>query len=107
VDGAMTLHDGSANLNPKIPRNQNPFTNYLRFYENDELSNCLPSNYLLIIILYISTSSLSSAQDKATQIDAFVSEFYNARQFNGSVLVAEQGKVIYKKGSGGSSMMNM
>jgi CubicO group peptidase (beta-lactamase class C family) len=40
------------------------------------------------------------AQDKVSQIDALVQQYHDLRQFNGSVLVAESGKVIYKKGFG-------
>jgi len=44
------------------------------------------------------------AQDTASEIDAFMSKVVANNQFNGSVLVAEQGKVIYKKGFGFANM---
>ena len=44
------------------------------------------------------------AQDKAARIDEVMSLYHEYRQFNGSVLVAEQGKVIYKKGFGLANM---
>ena len=40
------------------------------------------------------------AQDKLRQIDDLVGEYYEYGQFNGTVLVAEGGKVIFKKGYG-------
>ena len=44
------------------------------------------------------------AQDKARQIDELVSLYHKYEQFNGSALVAENGKVIYKKGLGLANM---
>lgn len=40
------------------------------------------------------------AQNKAAKIDALVSQYLANRQFNGAVLVAEKGQVIFKKGYG-------
>lgn len=40
------------------------------------------------------------AQDKAAKIDALMKLYHDYGQFNGSVLVAEAGEVIYKKGFG-------
>ncbi len=42
----------------------------------------------------------SHAQDKVSKIDALIQAYTDYGQFNGSVLVAEGGKVIYKKGFG-------
>src|SRR5262249_18862101 len=44
--------------------------------------------------------SLALAQDKATNIDALMSRYHARGQFNGTVLVAEKGNVILKKGYG-------
>jgi CubicO group peptidase (beta-lactamase class C family) len=44
------------------------------------------------------------AQDKARQIDEFISLYSKYQQFNGSALVAENGKVIFKKGYGLANM---
>jgi len=44
------------------------------------------------------------AQTKADKIDALVRQYVDNRQFNGSVLVAENGKVIFKKGYGMANM---
>ncbi len=45
-----------------------------------------------------------SAQSKADKIDKLVSAYADYGEFNGSVLVAEKGKVIYKKGFGFADM---
>lgn len=61
----------------------------------------------LVFILFIAIPSCFlvypielAAQDKASKIDELVTKTFENRQFNGSVLVAEHGKVIYKKGFG-------
>lgn len=51
----------------------------------------------------ISTPSLL-AQDHAARIDATLQRFHETRNFNGSVLVAEAGEVILKKGLGYANM---
>src|SRR5436190_5055194 len=43
-------------------------------------------------------------QDKATKIDQLISLHNKYGQFNGSVLVADNGKIIYKKGFGLANM---
>lgn len=45
-----------------------------------------------------------TAQNKATQIDQLLSKYNEYGQFNGSALVAEHGKVIFKKGYGQANM---
>jgi CubicO group peptidase (beta-lactamase class C family) len=45
-----------------------------------------------------------SAQDRVRQIDELMSLYHKYQQFNGSVLVADKGKVIYKKGIGPANM---
>src|SRR5215510_10417679 len=44
------------------------------------------------------------AQDKAKKIDELMQAYYDNKQFNGTVLVAEKGSVIYKKGFGLANM---
>ena len=44
------------------------------------------------------------AQTKSAKIDALVGQYVANRQFNGTVLVAEKGKVIFKKGYGMANM---
>ena len=44
------------------------------------------------------------AQDKVRQIDELMSLYHKYQQFNGAALVADHGKVIYKKGFGPANM---
>ncbi|MFQ5662739.1 MAG: serine hydrolase [Terriglobia bacterium] len=55
-----------------------------------------------LVLLVLATTGL--AQDKAQKIDELMSLYHHYGQFNGSVLVAENGKVIYKKGFGLANM---
>lgn len=50
------------------------------------------------------TSPFAFAQNKAAKIDAIVGQYVTNRQFNGTVLVAEKGQVIFKKGYGMANM---
>jgi CubicO group peptidase (beta-lactamase class C family) len=58
--------------------------------------------FALLAILALQTSAL--AQDKAARIDEMLSLYQKYGQFNGSALVADNGKVIYKKGLGLANM---
>jgi len=64
----------------------------------------------IVIVLILTVFCLSMvqnqvlAQDKAAKIDQLMKTYHEYRQFNGSVLVAEKGKVIYKKGFGFANM---
>ncbi|AFU67727.1 beta-lactamase family protein with a TPR domain containing C-terminal region [Psychroflexus torquis ATCC 700755] len=66
------------------------------------------SNYLFfkngILILLLLLSSMSFAQAKVEQIEELLSTYEEYGKFNGSVLVSDQGKVIYKKGFGMANM---
>ncbi|MGS0535411.1 serine hydrolase [Pseudoalteromonas sp. SaAl2] len=53
---------------------------------------------LAMSLLFISTISL--AANKATEIDSFIQGFHELKQFNGNVLVAKQGEVIFEKSYG-------
>ncbi|HSK72602.1 MAG TPA: serine hydrolase domain-containing protein, partial [Pyrinomonadaceae bacterium] len=53
-----------------------------------------------LLVITLITVSLAFAQDKAQKIDEMLRTYYDYGQFNGSVLVADGGKVIYKKGFG-------
>ena len=55
---------------------------------------------LIIFLANFSSFSCIHAQNKADKIDDLLSTYYEYDQFNGSVLVAEKGKVILKKGFG-------
>jgi CubicO group peptidase (beta-lactamase class C family) len=59
---------------------------------------------LNLLVITLITASAVLAQDKAPKIDELLKTYYDYGQFNGSVLVAENGKVIYKKGLGMANM---
>src|SRR5882762_5295442 len=56
----------------------------------------------LLSILALQISVI--AQDKVRQIDELMSQYHKYQQFNGTALVADHGKVIYKKGFGPANM---
>lgn len=58
----------------------------------------------LAVLVILLTASTTFAQSKAAKIDALVQQYVANRQFNGSVLVAEKGQVIFKKGYGMANM---
>lgn len=61
--------------------------------------------HLLIAIAWLLAAQVSvAAQDKAAKIDELMKVYNSYRQFNGAVLVAENGKVIFKKGYGMANM---
>lgn len=69
------------------------------------LRNHIPISACLLILL--STLTIAPgihAQDRAAKIDEFVEFYHQVERFNGSVLVAEGGEVIYKKGFGLANM---
>jgi CubicO group peptidase (beta-lactamase class C family) len=59
---------------------------------------------MILFALQGSALSQNTAQDKVAKIDEVVTAANKYRLFNGSVLVAENGKVIYKKGFGKANM---
>ena len=58
----------------------------------------------LAVLALLLTASATFAQTKSAKIDALVQQYVANRQFNGSVLVAEKGQVIFKKGYGMANM---
>ena len=62
----------------------------------------LPLAIAIACLLAPQASAL--AQDKAAKIDELMKVYTSYRQFNGAVLVAENGKVIFKKGYGMANM---
>ncbi|MBA3353358.1 MAG: serine hydrolase, partial [Blastocatellia bacterium] len=58
---------------------------------------------ILFLVMFAFAATLA-AQDKAAQIDALLKKYNEFGQFNGSALVAENGRVIYKKGIGYANM---
>ncbi|MGI8542304.1 MAG: serine hydrolase [Aridibacter sp.] len=59
---------------------------------------------LTLLVITLMTASFAIAQSKAQKIDELLKTYYDYGQFNGSILVAEKGKVIYKKGFGMANM---
>ena len=61
---------------------------------------------ILITLLFTAfiTATDASAQQNAQKIDALLKQYHDYGQFNGAILVAENGKVIYKKGFGMANM---
>ena len=57
----------------------------------------------LLLLLFITANS-SFAQQTAKQIDELMKKYYDYGQFNGAILVAEKGKVVYAKGLGLANM---
>ena len=68
---------------------------------NSNYRNCKNGITLLFLVLI---SNLSLAQTKVEQIEELISTYKEYGKFNGSVLVSDQGKVIYKKGFGMANM---
>lgn len=59
----------------------------------------------ILILLLIELLGVSSfAQSHTEQIDKIMRAFHDVEQFNGTVLVAEHGKIIYKNGFGNANM---
>src|SRR5882724_12740575 len=58
----------------------------------------------LILLSVLAFQASVFAQAKARRIDELVSLYHKYDQFNGAALVAENGKVIYKKGVGPANM---
>src|SRR6476659_3661019 len=59
---------------------------------------------LITIACLLAAQASVLAQDKAAKIDELMKVYNSYRQFNGAVLVAENGKVIFKKGYGMANM---
>ena len=53
---------------------------------------------LIVLFVQLATVTVSNGQTKAEKIDQLMSLYSGYGQFNGSVLVADGGKVIFKKG---------
>jgi CubicO group peptidase (beta-lactamase class C family) len=57
-----------------------------------------------LLVLFFLSPSLATAQSKADKIDGLLALYYDYGKFNGTALVAESGRVIYKKGFGLANM---
>ncbi len=64
------------------------------------MSLCYSTILSALALVSLWTASDSFSQDKAAAIDELVTDFARNRQFNGTVLVAEDGRVIHKKAYG-------
>jgi CubicO group peptidase (beta-lactamase class C family) len=58
---------------------------------------------LMALCVLLQFSTITFAQDKAKQIEQLLSKYNEYGQFNGSALVAENGKIIFKKGFGSAN----
>ena len=56
--------------------------------------------YSFILAFFILTTTLSFGQSKKDKLDEIMKTYHNFNMFDGSVLVAENGKVIYKSAFG-------
>lgn len=65
----------------------------------------------VVVILFVSIVCLSCAKpvegetDKAVLIDSLLSRFSDYGKFSGSVLVAENGEIVFKKGFGQANIV--
>lgn len=56
------------------------------------------------MVMLLATMQLTFAQSKAEEIDKLLQLYHEYGQFNGSALVADQGKIVYNKGVGMANM---
>ena len=56
------------------------------------------------VIALLISSTVCFGQTKVEQLDALLRQYLEYGKFNGSVLVADQGKVVYKEGFGLANM---
>lgn len=59
---------------------------------------------IITILVFVASYAFSFGQSKTAQLDELLNKYTEYAQFNGSVLVADNGKVIYKKGFGLANM---
>jgi CubicO group peptidase (beta-lactamase class C family) len=55
---------------------------------------------VFLVVVIAMTAFAAAAQNKAKQLDEMLQQYFEHGQFHGSALVAENGKVIFKKGYG-------
>jgi len=65
---------------------------------------CTFRRLLIFCLIILINNQLSNAQTKAAQIEDLMSLYTEYGQFNGSLLVSEDGEVIYKNGFGKANM---
>src|SRR5215813_15314180 len=61
-------------------------------------------NVCAVVLAVVAVQSAALAQNKPAQIDKLISTYARYGQFNGAVLVADEGKVVYQKGVGLANM---
>lgn len=59
---------------------------------------------LLLFTVAFITATAAFAQQQVQKIDGLMKQYYEYGQFNGSILVADKGKIIYEKGFGMANM---
>lgn len=59
--------------------------------------------FILLTIAFLSAATVFG-QDNVQKIDTLMKQYYDYGQFNGSILVAEKGKIIFEKGYGMANM---
>ena len=59
---------------------------------------------IIILIAITTTSCAQSEADKIDKLENLISTYADYGEFNGAILVAEEGKIIYKKGFGLANM---
>ncbi|MBN2093479.1 serine hydrolase [candidate division KSB1 bacterium] len=60
--------------------------------------------FLLIFFTCLISYNFVYSQEKAVKIDSLLQKYHEYRQFNGTALVAEAGKIIFQKGYGLANM---
>jgi len=61
----------------------------------------------LLLTVFVFSSQIIIPQTKVEKIESLLNEYYKFKVFNGSILVAEGGKVIYKNGFGFANMARL
>lgn len=83
----------------------NPLLNPTTIFKKiRKMKNLYSLKSILLIVFYLLGLHTCFGQSKAEQIDKLLTFCYETGQFNGSLVVAEHGKVIYKKGFGLANM---
>lgn len=67
-------------------------------------SHYLRKMMIAVAVIIVSTIHMSFGQNQAEDIDKLLNLYHEYGKFNGSALVSEDGKVVYKKGIGMANM---
>lgn len=59
---------------------------------------------IMASVIFLAITQVAIAQSKMEEIDKLVALYHEYGKFNGSVLVSEQGKILYQKGHGMANM---